>query len=204
MRRWLAASFISVYLGSLSIGIVAHALQWGTSSHPIMYYLVWDMFCGWTAYESRYHVLGEGESGAYYSLAPGPWGYFAPFADIPRNHYDAFGHTLARMSRVTLNNTDHEPMRRILVVEECWSKKFNIPDSLWSWKYDVPKEPHSYFWQRATISPQGELLDFQLDFPNAMASQQVFDNPRLMRDSQRNRPMFAARQPIGGSLSTTD
>jgi len=46
MKRWLSHFTIAVYLAALSWGIVAHALSFGAASHPGMYFLVWDMFCG--------------------------------------------------------------------------------------------------------------------------------------------------------------
>lgn len=191
MRRWLSSTFIAAYLTALAWGIVSHALKWGSLSHPVMYYLVWDMFCGWQAYESRYHVVAEGASGQFYELAPGPWGAFSPYGDLPRNHYDAFGHATNRMALNTLAHTDHEPISRILVVEECWSKKYNLPDHLWQLRMDEPKEPYSYFWTRTILSGEGQILQQQPDFANYMYGVALVNNPRLMADAKRGRPFFA-------------
>jgi hypothetical protein len=208
MRRWLTHGFIAAYLSALSWGIVSHALKFGNFSHPVMYYLVWDMFCGWQAYESRYHILGEGESGTLYELAPGPWKAFCPFGDLPRNHYDALGHTFAKMAFNTLRHTDHEPMRRLLVVEECWPKKLNLPDHLWALRIDEPKDPLSYFWLRAAFSPDGEVLHAAPDFTAWAYGRMVADNPRLLQDAQRGRPFFAInpqlRQNAGVLRDPTD
>ncbi len=72
MRRWLASGFIASYLAFLGWGIISHALKFHSVSHPIMYFAVWDMFCGWQAYESRVHIVAEGESGQMYQLSPPP------------------------------------------------------------------------------------------------------------------------------------
>jgi hypothetical protein len=156
-----------------------------------MYYLVWDMFCGWQAYESRYHIVGEGDSGTLYELAPGPWGAFCPFGDLPRNHYDSFGHSFHRMAMNTLKHTDHEPMRRIIVVEECWPKKYNLPDHLWALRMDEPKDPQSYFWLRAAFTPDGEVMHLAPDYIQWAQSLTVVNNPRLLDDVKRGRPFYA-------------
>ena len=54
-----------------------------------MYFVVWDMFCGWSAHSSELHLIAEGESGDFYRLTPAPWGDFVPFATAPRQDYDA-------------------------------------------------------------------------------------------------------------------
>ncbi|GAF86661.1 unnamed protein product, partial [marine sediment metagenome] len=74
MKRWLTHLLIVTYLGTLFAGVACHALELGVQSHPGMYMIVWDMFCGWSSYAGRIEVIGEGESGKYYQLAPGPWG----------------------------------------------------------------------------------------------------------------------------------
>ena len=73
IKRWAVSLVIVGYLGSLGYGIVCHTLNFNTTSHPGMYFVVWDMFCGWSAYANRLHIIGEGEDNKYYELAPGPW-----------------------------------------------------------------------------------------------------------------------------------
>ena len=53
MKNWFAKLTIGLYLSMSFIGIAAHAMNFGTNSHPAMYYFVWDMFCGWAAHEIR-------------------------------------------------------------------------------------------------------------------------------------------------------
>ena len=88
MKRWMTHLGIGAYLMALAFGFVTHAVDFGTGCHPIMYFLIWDMFCGWSSYEGRMHVISEGESGKFYELAPGPWGEFHPYGFIDRHHYD--------------------------------------------------------------------------------------------------------------------
>jgi len=191
MRRWLTHCVIGAYLAALGWGIVSHAMKFTNFSHPVMYFFVWDMFCGWQAYESRYHIVGEGDSGTLYELAPGPWKAFCPFGDLPRNHYDSYGHTFKKMALNTLKHTDHEPMRRLFVVEECWPKKLNLPDEIWSVRMDEPKDPLSYFWLRASFTPEGEVLHTAPDYVNWVYGLTIINNPRLVNDAQRGRPFFA-------------
>lgn len=191
MKRWLSHGTIVVYLAALSWGIVSQTIKVGTGAHPVMYFLVWDMFCGWSSYECRMHIIGEGESGRYYELAPGPWGEFKPFGEIGRRHYDVMGNHTPRLALNAIRQTKHEPMTRVFVVEECWAKKFNLPDELWSRCFDAPKDVRSYFHLRHVYTPDGALVQ---SYPTWLSQQFALclaDNPRLLGDARRNRPFFS-------------
>ncbi|MFO0919646.1 MAG: hypothetical protein U0872_15215 [Planctomycetaceae bacterium] len=191
MPRWITHLFIASYLGSLALGVAMHTTRFKHDSHPVMYFYVWDMFCGWAAFESRTHLIGEGESGTYYQLSPGPWDDFKPYGDLTRNHYDYHGNALVGMALNALKHTDHEPMRRILFIEESWPKKYNLPDSLWAAMFTEDKDPMSYFWVRGTYTPEGERLDNRLTFLNQLYTETVMNNPRLQADSKKGRPVIA-------------
>lgn len=191
MHKWLATGFITSYLGFLAWGIVSHALKFMMFSHPIMYFCIWDMFCGWQAYESRYHVIGEGESGQLYELSPPPWSNFAPFGDLARTHYDGLGNSFKGVALNTLKNTQHEPISRVLVIEECWQKKYNLPDDLWALRFDEPKDKKNYYWLRGSFTSEGELLYAAPDFVQYAMSLSVVENPRLQADAQRGRRFFS-------------
>ncbi|MBS0205739.1 MAG: hypothetical protein JSS49_22790 [Planctomycetes bacterium] len=191
MKRWLAKLTIGTYLTALSLGIVCHAMNFGLSSHPGTYYFVWDMFCGWSAHEVRYHLIGEGESGHHYRLSPAPWNTFAPYGDLERDQYDALGNTHAKIALNTLKHTDHEPIVRFFLVEEAWPKKYNLADHLWAARFDEPKDPHSYCWLKCTYDADGTVLKSNMDFIGNLQTQAVADNPRLKADSQRGKPFFA-------------
>src|SRR5436305_14496207 len=118
MKRWLSHLTIGAYLTALSLGIVCHTLNFGNAAHPFMYYFVWDMFCGWSSHEIRYHVVGVGDSGTVYELAPGPWVRFMPYGDLDRMHYDVLGNSHHKMALNALKRTDHEPIHRIVMLEE--------------------------------------------------------------------------------------
>ncbi len=190
MRRWISHLLIAGYLGSLAMGVGFQALKFTAGASPFMYFFTWDMFCGWSAFEARYHLIAEGESGTYYWLSPGPWGEFQPYGDLTRNHYDYYGNGLIRMAMNTVRHTDHEPLQRILFVEECWPKKYNLPDHLWAMRFSEPKEPMSYFWLRDVYSADGKLLDQKIDFLKQLYADSIYKNPRLQADATRGRPMF--------------
>lgn len=158
IKRWAVSLVIVGYLGSLGYGIVCHTLNFNTTSHPGMYFVVWDMFCGWSAYANRLHIIGEGEDNKYYELAPGPWTEFTPFGDLARHHYDPFLNHSSRLVQNCLEHTRAKPMRRILVIEEYWAKKYNLPDSVWSHFFDEPREKHSYFQVRQVMAPCGTVV----------------------------------------------
>lgn len=190
MKRGLAIATIAVYLGSLTFGIAAHALNFKSDIHPAMYFVVWDMFCGWAGYETRTHIIGEGESGKFYQLAPGPWGDFNPFGDIDRHHYDAFLNHARTQALNCLQQTDHEPMQRIFVVDEVWAKKFNLPNDLWAKRYVEPKEPYSYFHLRQVMNGEGQMVTLHGSWFDHQAGLCLSDNPRIWREAQQNKPFY--------------
>ncbi len=201
MKRWLTHLTIAGYLGLVLYGLFCHALKFNTGSHVGMYFLVWDMYSGFCAYESRLHIVGEGESGQVYQLAPGPWGDFHPFGDISRHHYDVHAQFADIIAMHTLRHSAHEPMRRILVFEECWSKKYNLPDHLWNLRYDEPKDPMSYFHARAVIDRDGQYSQRTSDFPSLLAGLSIMNNPRLQQDVSRGQP-FIALDPVAPRSSS--
>lgn len=204
MKRIVAVSTITGYLAVLLLGLCAHALNYKASSHPGMYFLVWDMFCGWSAYEDRTHVIGQGESGRFYELAPGPWGDYHPFGDPGRQNYDPFANHAVTLALNTLRYSEHEPMQNIYVVQETWAKKFNLPDELWEKQFTEPKDTHSYFHVRRVYKPDGQLVADNPGWFDYQAQLCLQDNPRLQRDSQHGRPFFDAQsRPVAAAEPTS-
>lgn len=202
MKRWLVISTIGCYLSVLTFGVVSHALSYKKNVHPAMYFVVWDMFCGWSSYEDRTHIIGEGESGKYYQLSPGPWGEFKPYGDLGRQHYDPFSNHSMALAASTLKNTDHEPIERIYVVQEVWAKKFNLPDHLWAQRYPEPKEPHSYYHLRKVMDVDGRILRANATWFDYQTQICVSDNPRLFRDAYKGKPFFHLN-PLNRSRAKT-
>ena len=58
LKSVLVIAFIGAYLSALSFGTVAHALKVGLCGNTLSFYVVWDMFCGWTAWDA--HASGGG------------------------------------------------------------------------------------------------------------------------------------------------
>jgi hypothetical protein len=196
MPRWASHLFIGSYLTALGFGLVCHGLKFIHDSHPAMYFLVWDMFCGWSAYETRIHIVGEGESGRHYALAPGPWGDFHPYSQMHRQDYDVNVSYAWRLAQNTLAHTEHEPMRRIYVLEEAWSKKHNLPPALWRQKYhtEKPADHHTYWHVRRTYNAAGETLRLVGNWMRCQSELIVLDDPR-MRDRARKSQTFYASNP---------
>ena len=61
MKRYLTHAMIVAYLGALAFGLFAHTFKFKNYAHPGMYFIVWDMFCGWSGYDVRNHMIAEGE-----------------------------------------------------------------------------------------------------------------------------------------------
>ncbi len=190
MKRWFSSLFIGLYLTAMSLGIASQTMNFGSTFHPVMYFFVWDMFCGWSSHEIRYHVVGEGESGTYYELTPGPWKQFMPYGDLARAHYDVLGNAQRSMALNALKRTDHEPMRRIVMIEEVWPKHYNMSDQAWAARFDEPKDPLAYYWQRSEMAEDGTVLGHVPEYLSYLRMKSVSDNPRLIDDLHRGRDHF--------------
>lgn len=203
MKKTFATVFIASYLGILAFGVACHAVTTGVGMHPAMYYIVWDMFCGWDAYANKVHILAEGDSGKYYELTPAPWGEFRPYGICGRQHYDARMYHSYRFASNTLRHTSHEPIQRIHVFEELWSKKFNVPEHLWSKKFEVPYDKMTYIHPRLLLDPDGKELERLTTWHENRVSQLYFSDPRLMAEMRGHRPLLVApaRAQTAGGIS---
>jgi len=190
IKRWLAGVFIVSYLSALGFGIVSHALAFQQNSHPMMYFVVWDMFCGWSAYASRTHVIAEGESGKFYQLTPTPWGEYHPYSNLGRQHYDPFSSHCHRIGSNVLRQTNHEPINRMYVVQEAWAKKYNVPDAVWNRLYEEPKDKHSYYHVRGVYTPQGQAIELNDSWMNYQNMVSVADTRHLQYATSKSRPMY--------------
>ena len=202
IRRWLASLGITAYLTALLYGIVSHAASYNESAHPSMYFIVWDMFCGWSAYENRTHIIGQGVSGKYYELSPGPWSDYHPFGDISRQNYDSFNNHPDVIALNCLRHTQHEPMTRLYVIEENWAKKYNLPESVWQRMYNEPKEPYSYFRVRKVMNPNGAVVFNTGPWLSYQTNLTITDNPRLMAVARKSVPMLSVN--LSRDNATTD
>lgn len=194
MRRIAAVSFIVVYLSALGWGIVSHTLHIGAYQHPAMYFVVWDMFCGWSGYSVRHDIIAEGESGTYYDLSPAPWGTFKPFGQLDRHDYDSYSAHTSRLAKVVLDNTKHEPITRIFLVEQQWSKRYNIPDYTWSSRHHGPKDKQVYYHIQKVLSPEAEVLKCNSDWQTVQTQKFILSNPKIQSLARRGRS-FLQVQP---------
>jgi hypothetical protein len=190
MKRYLACCFISCYLLTLSWGLVAHSFKMGALCHPLMYFIVWDMFCGWQAYDYNQYYIAEAIDGNYYQVDPAPWGSFKPYSDFNRNQYDYRCFFTAPMVKHVLEKTAHPPINRVLVIEEFWNKKYNIPDPIYRYAYGREKDQKKYFSLRATLDHEGNYLTRNLDFENSLAYQQFIENPRMKQLMHQGKPFY--------------
>lgn len=191
MKRLATNCVIAAYIGALCFGIVAHAIKYKVNSHPGMYYIVWDMFCGWAAYSSRTQIIAEGESGRYYQVAPPPWGELKPFGHIERRHYDPYEDLMGKLIRNNLRNTSHEPITNVYVVEEIWPKKFNLPDDVWAERFNgQPKDVRHYYNVRGVYNGAGVKLQCRPTWNDLQIARSVADNPRLRKQAQGAQPFF--------------
>ena len=202
MKRSLSTLFIAVYLVALLGGLVSHTLGFHPHSHPVLYFFVWDMYGGWCAFETRLHVLAEGQSGQYYQVLPAPWGTIQPFGPVDRHHYDVKMNFVPQMAAFVLDHTEHEPIQRIVVVEEAWCKKYNLSDELWQRRYSESRRPISYYHIRAVADPDGRISELSQQWPTIVSNRCLMDNPRLMSDISRGHTFIAfdPERPSGNTV----
>lgn len=198
MRRGITHLIIVVYLGVLAYGLVAHTLQYKPYSSIAKYFIVWDMYCGYNPFEKRSLLVAEGESGHWYDVSPA-WGDIRPFGSATRQDYDAWGIYSGRIAANTLRHTRHEPIVRVMLVEQLWSKKYNLPDSLWQRQFDEPKEPRSYYYIRSLFEPDGTLTTLHYDWRSNLAYHAISDNPAL-----RARVAGARQHFVSNPFQTAD
>lgn len=189
LRQWSAVLFITCYLGCLCWGIGAHALKCGLQGNTLGYYFVWDMFCGWQAYDNRTHIIAEGASGNYYDVRE-PWGEFCPFGPTGRIHYDVSNQLIPKHIDLVLRHTAHEPIDRVYVVEEIWPKQYNVPDRLWYQFYNEPPDRVSYYNLRAVCAENGRLISSLPGWFDRQTLNAVADNPRLAQAAAEAVPFY--------------
>lgn len=193
MHRWMKHLFIAAYLAVLGYGLVIHTLKINRYSHMANYFFVWDMYCGWNAFEKRSVLIGQGESGQYYNLNP-PWQTLRPFGDAHRHNFDSWGYFSGQVAANTLKQTQHEPMTRVFLIEQHWAKKYNLPDHLWSRRFDTPKDPKVYHYLRTVFDPSGTPTERHSDWKTNLQFHAVIDNPALRSTVARSRPYLGTDQ----------
>jgi hypothetical protein len=203
VRRWASAVFITVWFLVLSGGIIGHALKMPIVGNVFGYFIVWDMFCGWQAYDNRTHMIGEDSDGNFYEIRE-PWGPFQPFNAVDRVNYDVSNYLATRHIRNVLRHSDHPPLDRIYVVQEIWGKQYNAPDHLWYRCFAEPKDKVSVFSLRAICAADGSPIESNPDWFLAQTLNTIADNPRLRLQAQAARPyyntFFNPRAALGGAV----
>jgi hypothetical protein len=195
MKRSIANLAAVVYVLALATGFVTHVFKLDIGLNVPMYFLTFNMFGGWSGYEARMLIIGEGASGKFYELSPGPWGGFQPYSAVARQHYDQEFEYAAHFVKPALRHAAHEPIVRMFVVETEYPKKLNLPDELYESYYNKPKDVHHYSHVRFVLGPDCEVLSAQpvwLQYQHRLA---LSDNPRVMADAVRHRPYFAENRP---------
>jgi hypothetical protein len=198
MKRRLINAAICGYVCALVFGFGCVATQvrflW-----PPFYFLTFDMYGGWSGYDCKMQIIGEGESGRFYVLSPGPWGPFNPYSErLSRQCYDQifeYGHRLARPG---LAHTQHEPILRIFVVEQEYPKKFNLSNAQYQAYFLKPKPDRIYSHLRMVLSPDGEMLQQSPTWLRYQDNLSISDNPRLVAQATSKRPfVWSAVQSPG-------
>ena len=189
-KIWLTTGFIALYVCFLSWGTLAHTLKVGGSLSAINYFVVWDMFCGWSAWDSRTHVIAEGASGQFYDVKE-PWGEFHPFGSIARIQYDSSNDLLAGHINNVLRHTQHETIDRVFVVEEAWPKQYNLPPNLFAHYFNRSNDKLSYFHLRAVCKSDGTPLTKFPSWHDQQMLTSLYEIPRLQRQASQATSLYS-------------
>lgn len=188
MRRWIVGSFIVAYLSALGFGLGCQTLRMGTTMHPAMYFIVWDMYCGWAAYNHGYRAIAEGVSGTYYDLNPPPWGAFRPFDTLDRFQSIMPTNSQAKMAAHFAAHSKHEPLSRLFVIEESWAKQFDLPEYIWKAHNAIPRTPHRYAKLAIELAGDGSVTQFHTPWLETQMQMMIADNPRLQHEVRNSKP----------------
>ncbi len=191
MRRWVTNLIIAGYVGTLCYGLVVHVLDVNKYSSLGNYFVVWDMYGGWNTFARQSLLIAEGESGQHYDVTP-PWKEFYPFGSAERHDYDTWGLYSGPVAANTLKQTQHEPIVRVMLVEQLSSKKYNLPDHLWKQRFDEPKDPRTYYYLRSIFDADGSVTTRHFDWESNLSHYTVIDNPALRNTVARSRPYVMA------------
>ena len=197
-----AGVFIACYLSLLSAGIVGHAMKIGLAGNTLSYFFVWDMFCGWQAYDQRTHLIAETDDGRFLEVRE-PWGEFCPYGNLGRFQYDFASYLAPKHIQHVLAHTEHAPISCVFLVQESWPKQYNLPDSLWKQNFESPPDKLSYFHLRGIYSEQGHLLRRYPDWFEQQRVSSIADNPRLKREAHQARSSFGVLYKAGRHRSAS-
>ena len=198
MRRWIVGCFIATYVSALCLGITCQTVGMGMHMHPAMYFFVWDMYCGWSAYSHKYRAVAEGVSGTYYDLDPVPWGSFRPYDRLDRLQYIINFGQQARLNTQVAMNTKHEPFSRMFIIEESWGKQFDLPEYIWKANNSIPRQPHKYTKVLVEQSGDGEITHIHPQWLETQHNMMLTDNPRLLEEMRNGRPFWMVDEHQGG------
>ncbi len=159
-----------------------------------MYFIVWDMYCGWTAW-GRGTTSSARRAARWYDLSA--VGEMVPFGSASRRDYDVFHLHSGKIARATLDHTDHEPIHRIMMVEEAWPKRYNLPDEVWKRRTLIPR-----FLTLTTTSspPTGWTGRWRRSRPagrTCWLAHAPINNPRLPDDIARSKPFLTIENLTG-------
>jgi hypothetical protein len=210
IKRLLTTALIATYISALTWGVGAHVMKFGLQGNSFSYFFVWDMFCGWQAYDNRTPIIAEGESGQFYDVR-GPWGEFTPFGSVARIHYDVTNQLTGNHVRNVLAHTAHEPITNVFVIQEVWPKQFNMPAHLWAQYFEEPQDKTKYYHLRAILNDLGTAQRTYPDWYENQTLLSVADNPRLQRAAQSAQPFYntfvrptAGRKTSNSTFQTAD
>jgi hypothetical protein len=194
MRRYLVGTFIATYLSALGFGLACQTMKTGTTMHPGMYFIVWDMYCGWAAYNHNFRAVAEGVSGTFYDLNPPPWGTFRPFNTLDRFQSLMPISAQAKMTAHFAKHTKHEPIARMFVIEESWAKQFDLPEYIWKGRNAIARTPHRYTKVFLELAGDGSMMANYPLWLEAQSQRMVADNPRLQQEIRNSKPLFIVDQ----------
>lgn len=137
-----------------------------SNSAKAAYFFTWDMFPGYFTESTRTIIVGVTEDGRHVQLVPAAGDRYSAGLNDSVSRIDWMLResdvrpVLDRALRRYNAENPETPIRRVLVVQQFWPIKFNLPDDLYRTEYGVDN-PRRKYWRvigRWSVADDGELI----------------------------------------------
>lgn len=166
-NRKLGILFVCLAYLSVNGWFMTRHMIGDSQSVNAAYFFTWDMFPGYVTENTRRRLVGITKEGRYLQLFPEEDDYRTGIdGKVSRldwiflnKHLDVLREKLEpRIAALNADNDD--PIVRVVLVEEFWPTKFNLPDDLYREAYGV-EHPHRRYWRtrgRWNVADDGRLV----------------------------------------------
>ncbi len=153
-KVWRRGGILAVVIGYIAVSVyfAVHHMMGDPLSHSSAYFFTWNMFPGYTTETSRRMVVGVTAEGRYIQILPAAnhhfrWGINNEVAriDVDRRLENLKPEIEKSLRRFLAEHPD-DPVMLLLIVEQYWPSKYNLPDDLYEATFGKPNL-HPRYWR---------------------------------------------------------